>query len=402
MFLDTNNDPEFSPPIRQILTMLVVMAMFGGIVFLMFPTVSPIFLANPWLNGFILAVFVFGVFMTFWQMRTLFSAVGWIEGFALDRPGHEFVKSPRLLASLAALLHDSRSRKSLTSGSTRSILDSVATRLDESRDITRYIVNLLIFLGLLGTFYGLATTVPAVVETIRSLAPQEGQTAMESFDGLMGGLEKQMGGMGTAFSSSLLGLAGSLTVGLLEIFAGHGQNRFYMELEEWLSSITHVGLADSDGGGIDSSAIAGLMEQTSHQIDSLKELVMRGEEQRMRTDSRLGSLAEGIAVLAKQMSQQPRGQQGGVDPALIERLAQGQDKMVAGQMQVVEALKGLAGDGGENMDAETRMRLRNIDVQLLRVLEEMSAGRQDSIAEIRQDLATLIYTLQKAVDQGET
>lgn len=400
MFLDTKNDPEFSPPFRQILTMLVIMVLFGVAVYFMYPTVSPIFLTSPWLNGFIIAVFVFGVFMTFWQMRTLFSAVGWIEGFALDRPGHEFVKAPRLLASLAALLHDSRSRKSLTSGSTRSILDSVATRLDEARDITRYIINLLIFLGLLGTFYGLATTVPAVVDTIRSLAPKEGQTAMESFDNLMTGLEQQMGGMGTAFGSSLLGLAGSLIVGLLEIFAGHGQNRFYMELEEWLSSITRVGFADTDGG-IDGSAIAGLMEQTSHQIDTLKELVMRGEEQRMRTDSRLGSLAEGITALAKQLANQPKGHQASLDPALFERLAQGQDQVIAGQAQIVEAVQGLKEDGGESMDAETRMRLRNIDVQLLRVLEEMSAGRQDSIAEIRQDLATLIYTLQQAVEQGE-
>jgi len=400
MFLDTNNDPEFSPPFKQIMTMLLVMVLFGVGVFFMYPTVSPIFLASPWLNGFILGVFVFGVIMTFWQMRTLFAAVSWIEGFALDRPGHEFVRAPKLLASLAALLHDSRSRKSLTSGSTRSILDSVATRLDEMRDITRYLVNLLIFLGLLGTFYGLATTVPAVVDTIRSLAPKEGQTAMDAFDNLMGGLEKQMGGMGTAFASSLLGLAGSLVVGLLEIFVGHGQNRFYMELEEWLSSITRVGLADSDGG-IDSSAIAGLMEQTSHQIDSLKELVMRGEEQRMRTDSRLGSLAEGITVLAKQLRDQPKNQQSALDPALFERLARGQDQMIAAQLQAVEGIKTLNEDDGESTDAETRMRLRNIDVQLLRVLEEMSAGRQDSIAEIRQDLATLNYTLQRAVEQGE-
>mgnify|MGYP007000383185 len=122
----------------------------------------------------------------------------------------------------------------------RSILDSVATRLDEARDITRYIINLLIFLGLLGTFYGLATTVPAVVETIRTLAPKEGQSAIEVFDKLMSGLENQLGGMGTAFASSLLGLAGSLVVGLLELFSGHGQNRFYMELEEWISSFTRV------------------------------------------------------------------------------------------------------------------------------------------------------------------
>ncbi|MCK4860526.1 MAG: biopolymer transporter ExbB [Rhodobacteraceae bacterium] len=391
MFLDTRNEPEFTQPFRQIVTMLVVMVIVAAIGYLLFPTVSPIFLVSPYLNGFILSVFVFGVFASFWQMRALFSAVGWIEGFALDRPGHEFVKAPRLLASLAALLSDSRSRKSINASSASSILDSVSTRLDESRDILRYIVNLLIFLGLLGTFYGLATTIPAVVDTIRTLAPTEGGSSIDSFDNLMTGLEEQLGGMGTAFASSLLGLAGSLIVGLLEIFAGHGQNRFYMELEEWLSSITKVGHGGDDAAGIDGSVISELMGQTTHQIESLKELVMRGEEQRMRTDGRLASLAEAISVLAKQISNQSRGGKGGAgSPEVMERIAGGQDR-------IVEAL----GNMGEGMDAEARMRLRNIDVQLLRVLEEMSSGRQDSIAEIRQDFATLIYTLQQAINQDE-
>ncbi len=392
MFLDTKNDPEFTQPTRQILTMLVVLGIVFALGYLLFPTVSPIFLVSPYLNGFIVSVFVFGVLASFWQVRTLFSAVGWIEGFALDRPGHEFVKAPRLLASLAALLSDSRSRKSITASSATSILDSVSTRLDEARDILRYIVNLLIFLGLLGTFYGLATTIPAVVDTIRSLAPTEGGSSVDSFAKLMAGLEEQLGGMGTAFGSSLLGLAGSLIVGLLEIFAGHGQNRFYMELEEWLSSITKVGLGGEDAAGIDGSVISGMMEQTTHQIDSLKELVMRGEEQRMRTDGRLASLAEAISVLAKQISNQSRskGGGGGGDTDVMERIASGQDR-------IVDALGNM--DGG--MDAEARMRLRNIDVQLLRVLEEMSSGRQDSIAEIRQDFATLIYTLQQAINQDE-
>ena len=401
MFLDRSHDPEFTQPYRQITFMFLIllMVLVGG--YFLYPTISPIFLSSPYLNGFIVVVFVFGVLTCFWQLRVLTTSVNWVEGFALDRPGHEFVRAPRLLASLSALLSDSRSRKSLSSQSTSSILDSVSTRIDEARDITRYIVNFLIFLGLLGTFYGLATTVPAVVDTIRSLAPHEGQSSMEVFDNLMTGLENQMGGMGTAFASSLLGLAGSLVVGLLEIFAGHGQNRFYMELEEWLSSITRVGFGDLESGNIDSSAITGLMEQTSHQIDSLKELVMRGEEQRMRTDSRLGSLAEGLSVLAKSLSAQPRNGQTAVasDPAVLERIAKGQERVADLQERVLETLARQESEGEGGMDAEARMRLRNIDVQLLRVLEEMAAGRQDSIAEIRQDMATLIYTLQKAIGE---
>ena len=208
----------------------------------MFPSVAPIFLSSPYLNGVILTVFFFGILCCFWQIFVIIAAVNWVENFALDRPGHEFSDPPRLLIPLASLLKGKKSKTILTSSSLNSILDSVATRLNEARDLTRYVINLLIFLGLLGTFYGLAITVPEVVNTIKSLVPKEGQTGIEVFDNLMAGLEGQLGGMGTAFASSLLGLAGSLVVGLLELFANHGQNRFYMQLEEWLSSFTSIGV----------------------------------------------------------------------------------------------------------------------------------------------------------------
>ncbi|MEL7216258.1 MAG: biopolymer transporter ExbB, partial [Pseudomonadota bacterium] len=226
MILEQDRDPSFSQPIRQIILMVMVLIAVGVGVFLIYRQIAPIFLANLYLNGFILAVFVVGVLACFWQVLQLVSAVSWIEGFALNRPGHEFVQSPRLLASLAAQLKDKRTRSGIPSGSARGILESVATRLDEARDITRYIINLLIFLGLLGTFYGLAISVPAVVDTIKSLAPAtEQDLGGNIFQRLLVGIEAQLSGMGTAFASSLLGLAGSLVVGMLELFAGHGQNR---------------------------------------------------------------------------------------------------------------------------------------------------------------------------------
>jgi len=318
----------------------------------------------------------------FWQIISLLGAVRWIKGFVLDRPGHEFVRSPRILATLEALLRDSRARKSLTSTSSRSILDSVGTRLDELRDITRYIASLLIFLGLLGTFYGLAITVPAVVDTIKSLAPQEGQSASETFKNLMNGLENQLGGMGTAFASSLLGLAGSLVVGLLELFASHGQNRFYMELEEWLSSITTLSLVGDGGGGAggtDLSALYGFMEQTAMQIETLKDVTLRGEESRQKTDASLGQLATAITAMASNTSG------AGIDDEVFERIA-------ASQQEMTRILRDREESAGL-LDSEARSRLRNIDVQLLRVLEEMSAGRQESIADIRGDLAQLAQSI---------
>ena len=270
----------------------------------------------------------------------------------------------------------------------------MAQRLDEARDITRYIVNLLIFLGLLGTFYGLATTVPAVVDTIRSLAPADGSDQAIDFSQLMSGLENQLGGMGTAFASSLLGLAGSLVVGVLELFAGHGQNRFYTELEEWLSSITRISLGTSEDGRFsgDIDANTGAVEQIALQIEGLKDVMVRAEEKRIDTDTKLSSLADAVGILTRTMSEQASqiataGGPVSLDTRPLDRIAEGQERLV-------QYLAGKVDEGGQ-LDAETRMRLRNIDVQLLRILEEMSAGRQDSVAELRAELAALAEAIRQ-------
>lgn len=172
MIQDRRTEPQFSQPVRQIVMMLIVLGLASAVAILLYPTISGVFLASPYLNSFIVFVFLIGVGACVWQVMALIAAVSWIEGFAGDRPGRG--RAPTMLAPLAALLAERRARQALSSGSTRSILDSVATRIEEQRDLTRYLINLLIFLGLLGTFYGLATVVPAVVETIRSLAPRRG------------------------------------------------------------------------------------------------------------------------------------------------------------------------------------------------------------------------------------
>jgi hypothetical protein len=269
-------------------------------------------------------------------------------------------------------------RMQIASSSARSILDSVAQRIDEAREITRYIVNMLIFLGLLGTFYGLATTVPAVVDTIRSLAPQEGEAGIAVFNRLMTGLEEQLGGMGVAFASSLLGLAGSLVVGLLELFAGHGQNRFYRELEEWMSTITRVGFASGDGeGGEDQNMMAAMVDHMAEQIENLQVTLTQSDVNRARVDEKLGVLADSMERLTHRLTD--------ANPmnAALNRVAEGQERLLA------ELEKQAERQSGEGLDAESRMRLRSIDVQMLRLLEEVSAGRQEMMAEIRTDLAAL-------------
>ena len=364
----------FSQPIRQIVTMLVAVALVAAGAWLIHDTVLGIIQTNPLLNGFIAVVFFLGVLTCFWQVFILVQSVSWIEGFARHDPGAETVTPPRLLAPLASLLRSRGARMQISSSSSRSIQDSVATRIDEARDITRYLVNLLVFLGLLGTFYGLATTVPAVVETIRSLTPKEGETGMQVFGKLMSGLEAQLGGMGTAFSSSLLGLAGSLVVGLLELFAGHGQNRFYRELEEWLSSITRVGFSSGDGDGGDMGPVSAVLDHLTGQIEVLQTLFAQAEANKAGLEQGLGQLSAAVAQLAQ------RPATDSLQAEALTRIAEGQDRLI-------EALTGA--EGGAYSDAESRMRLRSIDVQLLRILEEISAGRQESLADLRGDISAL-------------
>lgn len=364
---------RFSQPIRQIVTMLVACGLVVAGAWFISETVLGIIDTNPWLNGFIAAVFLLAVVTCFWQVFILVQSVSWIESFARHEPGSADAEAPLLLAPLAQLLRSHDRRSQLSSSSTRSILESVATRIDEARDITRYLINLLIFLGLLGTFYGLATTVPAIVETIRSLAPQEGEGGLDVFSKLMGGLESQLGGMGTAFSSSLLGLAGSLVVGLLELFAGHGQSRFYRELEDWLSSITRVGLAGGEGDS-DAGAVAGLIDHLGAQVEVLQTIAAQSEMDRLALDDRFAELNATLARMAAQ------AEAASAQTAALTRIAEGQDRLIA-------ALKGA--EGGAHSDAESRMRLRSIDVQLLKILEEMAAGRAESTADLRADLTAL-------------
>ena len=373
--------PQFSQPVRQIVIMLLILLLCAIGAYVAWPRVAEVFLANIWLNGFIFMVFVIGVMACFLQVLNLISSVNWIEGFAAETPGHHLTHAPRMLAPLAALLRTRDTRRQITATSARSILDSVATRIDEARDITRYIVNLLVFLGLLGTFFGLATTVPAVVETIRSLAPNPNEPGLAVFDRLMAGLEEQLGGMGTAFSSSLLGLAGSLIVGLLELFAGHGQNRFFRELEEWMSTITRLGTAGSEGEGTGDGggAMVAVVDAIGEQVDAIRSMLSQAEIGRRALDARLADLGNALDRLGERVEAEKGA------GAALDRLVSGQERMIA----ALEAETAAGPDAPAGSDAEQRMRLRSIDVQLLRILEEISVGRQESVTDLRAEIASL-------------
>jgi len=384
---DSETRVQFSQPVRQIMMMLIALGLSGSGVYVALPRVLPVFQANPWLNGFILLVFVFGVLACFWQVVQLIGSVRWIERFAAGET-HDDDRPPSLLAPLATMLRTRGARMQLGSSSTRSILDTVADRIDEEREFTRYIVNLLIFLGLLGTFYGLATTVPAVVETIRSLSPQEGEESLAVFRRLMSGLETQLGGMGVAFASSLLGLAGSLIVGLLELFAGHGQNRFYRELEEWLSTFTRVSFSSGeDAVGGDNGVISEVLDTMAEQMDAMQAMFVQSAEGRDRVNDKLVELVDGITAMNYRQDQN-------------DNIAASLERVAIGQEALTEVMRSYGSDAG--IDAESRMRLRSIDVQMLRILEEISAGRQESLAELRRDIDLLVKTFARPRGRART
>ena len=406
--------PVFAQPIRQVVMMLSVIGGVAAGAWVLLPVLRGVFAANPLLNGFIAAVFLFGVVTCFWQVWQLVQSVSWIDAFVQDRPGAETDAAPRILAPLAALLGPRTARMQISNSSGRSILDSVATRIDEARDITRYLANLLIFLGLLGTFYGLATTVPAIVETIRSLAPQEGESSLDIFSKLMGGLESQLGGMGTAFSSSLLGLAGSLVIGLLELFASHGQNRFYRELEEWLSGFTRLGIAGDDGEKLDQASIMGFLDQIAGQMTDLQAFYAERDEIREQesidADERVLLMARNVERLGQFMlddSEANVTRLGEMSRAMT-RLAEGQEKLVRAtearpdnMIEVTRALTRMAeaqerliqGLEARPADEESRQHLRAINDNVGRLADETHAARQLSTADLKRELVELTEAL---------
>lgn len=397
----------FAQPTRQIVLMLLVLAAVGIGGFFLAAQIRTVVFANVYLNAFIGFVFVLGVFATFWQVSQVMSSVKWLRNLQAGFKGAEFLAPPSLVAGMAPMVRDGRMQKRLATSATRSMLDSIALRLDESRDITRYISNLLIFLGLLGTFWGLSLTVPAVVDTIRSLAPQDGDTSDVSvFDNLMTGLESQLGGMGTAFASSLVGLAGSLVVGLLELFASHGQNRFYRELEEWLTSFTRLGLV-SEGEGPEGALIS-LLERVDEGLERTTEFAEKAEHARVEAEQRLAAAADVVGKMASEIENErtlvsqlvnemraAREDEAGRDHAtlaVLKRIDQGQGQMTSALTSTAEMLdrsKGAGGGGGGGMDSETRNHIRSMDKQLRAMADDVAVGRHEALTALRAELRAL-------------
>jgi len=367
--------------LTRMVLFLCVVAVATTWMFVGFDTIPRAFMANRWLNGLIIGVILLGIGYIFRQIISLSPEVDWIEAFRRNEPSLAVQKPPRLLASMATMLGERQGRLSLSAMSMRALLDSIASRLDESRDIARYLIALLIFLGLLGTFWGLLDTIFSVAAVVQGLSVGDGDITT-IFDDLKKGLQAPLSGMGTAFSSSLFGLAGSLVLGFLDLQASQAQNRFYNDLEEWLSSLTRLGSGFElgDGGQSVPAYVSALLEQTAESLDTLQRTLTQGESSRSTADVRMLDLTEKLATLTDQM----RAAQ-----TLMVKLAENQMDL----KPILQRLTDLSAQTDGGVDEATRAHIRNIDVYMTRLLEETVSGRTQLIDGLRSEIKLLARTI---------
>jgi hypothetical protein len=292
-------DPfKVSSPRIYLLRMLIFLVLGALLVIILHRQIWIAFLANPGLNGLIIGVLLIGILLSFRQVVRLFPEVAWVNGFRLADPGIAVGRQPSLLAPMAVILGDRRGPMALSTPAMRGILDSIASRLDEARDTSRYMTGLLVFLGLLGTFWGLIETVGSVGKVIESL--RVGGDAAAMFDSLKEGLSAPLGGMGISFSSSLFGLAGSLILGFLDLQTSQAQNRFYTELEDWLATTVR----DMGGEGAAAYQGAPMGSEVRLALDRLRDVIGDASSNKAATNA-MANLAEAIQGLVQHM----RGEQ---------------------------------------------------------------------------------------------
>jgi len=291
-------DPfKLSSPRIFIVRMVVFLTVCALVVIVLYKQIWTAFLANAVLNGVIIFVLAIGIALAFRQVIRLFPEIDWVNGFRLADPGLAVERPPVLLAPMAVLLRDRVGRMAISAQVMRGILDSIAARLDEARDTSRYMTALLVFLGLLGTFWGLIETMGSIGNVINSLKP--GGDAAAIFESLKEGLAAPLGGIGIAFSASLFGLAGSLVLGFLDLQTSQAQNRFYTELEDWLST-TVRDLGVGSDAAVAVSAAGAVSGDLRAAIDRLREAITNGGSNRATTTA-MANLAEAIQGLVHHM-----------------------------------------------------------------------------------------------------
>jgi hypothetical protein len=382
-------------PQRYLINMTVFLLIVVGVCVALAPHLQEAFLANAALNGMILGVLIFGIVYIFRQVVMLGPEVHWLEHLRRESQGGLIFpgtlsqeRPPRLLAPMATMIGEKRGKLSLSTMSMRTLLDGLQSRIEESHDLSRYLIGLLIFLGLLGTFWGLLRTVDAVGDTIAGLSGVSADPAV-MFEDLKTGLSRPLSGMGTAFSSSLFGLAGSLVLGFLELQAGQAHNRFVNDLEEWLSGVTKL----SGGGGLGEGGesvpayIQALLERTADSLDTLQRTLARGEEDRVQGNRNLSQLTERLGLLSDQM----RSEQD-----VLMRLAETQAQLKPVFTRIAELDMSTL-----RLDDATRGHIRNLDVHLERLIGETAQSRDHMVQEIRSEIRLLARTIAAIAEESD-
>ena len=357
---------------------LVVVALVGS---LLSPTLIRTFNNNAILNSLIFLILVLGIAWNLRQVLRLIPEVRWVEAYQHSRASLAVLPSPRMLAPMASMLSTREvqgrdpARMTLSAGAMRSLLDGIASRLDESRELSRYMTGLLIFLGLLGTFWGLLQTITAVSDVIAGMSTGSGNVD-HLFEQLKTGLTKPLSGMGTAFSASMFGLAGALVLGFLDLTAGQAQNRFFNELEEWLAGLTRLSSGVlADGEGSVPVYVQALLEQTAENLEELQRILARGEEGRLQANQSIMALNERVSTLTDTMR---------ANHQLMIRMAETQTSLSPTLQRLSEYGSG---------DDVARAHLRNIELMLQRLISELEQGRTQSVADLRNDLRLLTRTV---------
>jgi hypothetical protein len=366
-------------PSRYLVRMVVFMAAVLGLAAVLAQPLYRYFMGNWLVNGVIIFILVVGTVYIFRQVILLYPEIGWIERFRRNQNNVSSEDMPRLLSPLATMLADRRGGKmTLSALSMRTLLDGIQTRLDETRESSDYLRGLLLFLGLLGTFYGLLQTVSSVPAVVQGLSVGANDAA-RAFGDFKAGLMPILSGMGTAFSASLFGLAGSLVIGFLGLQATLAQNLFYNNLEEWLSGYTRLGggIGGEGGDGSVPAFIQALLEQTADGLENLQRVMTRGEESRIAANANTLALTERLTTLADQMR---------IGQNLLLKLAEQQGELKPVLVRLAE------GAGGSAQD-ETRTHLRNIEIYLARVAEDLPQGRGEAVQEIRNEIRLLARTI---------
>src|ERR1700733_11045312 len=368
-------------PSGYLIRMLVFLVAVGIVAALLSPVLITAFDNNPVLTSLILLILLVGICWNLLQVLRLRPEVTWLETYQTSRSRLAALPSPRLLAPMASMLamrdgggNNQTRQFTLSATAMRSLLDSLASRLDESRELSRYMTGLLIFLGLLGTFWGLLNTVTSVSDVIGGMSLGNGDINM-MFDQLKTGLARPLAGMGTAFSASMYGLSGALVLGFLDLTAGQAQNRFFNELEEWLAGLTRLSSGIlSEGEGSVPVYVQALLEQTAENMESLQRVLTRDEENRGQVNQAVMTLNERLGSLADTMR---------ASQHLMLRIAETQTAL-GPALQRLGELQG---------DDAGRGHLRNIELYLQRLVAESEQGRSRATADIRNDLRLLTRTV---------